>query len=78
MIIILSNIENAPVEKIGRELAALQFGSPGMHHEVPIDRALLEGYVGYYQLGAKFVLNVTRDGSRLFEGHKATENRSIS
>jgi D-alanyl-D-alanine carboxypeptidase len=66
VIIILSNIENAPVGKIGRELAALQFDIPGMHHEVPIDPALLEGYVGYYRLGPDFILNVSRDGSRLF------------
>jgi D-alanyl-D-alanine carboxypeptidase len=66
VIIILSNIENAPVEKIGHELAALQFGIPVTHHEVPIDPALLDGYVGHYQLGPKFILNVTRFGSRLF------------
>jgi len=66
-IIILSDTENAPVGKIGSELAALQFGvSDGHHRQVPIDPALLEQYVGYYQLGPKFILNITRDGDRLF------------
>jgi D-alanyl-D-alanine carboxypeptidase len=66
-IIILSNIENAPVPKIGSELAALQFGvSEGLHVQVPIDPAVLDQYLGDYQLGPKFVLHVTRDGDRLF------------
>ena len=65
-IIVLSNIETAPVDKIGRELAALQFGVLKTHHEVSIDQALLDGYVGYYQLGPKFILNVFREGDRLF------------
>jgi D-alanyl-D-alanine carboxypeptidase len=64
-IIVLSNIETAPVTKIARELAALQFGVAESYHEASVDPTLLDGYVGHYKLGPKFVLNVSRDGDRL-------------
>lgn len=65
-IIILSNVEQAPVEKIARELAALQVGVAELHHEAAVDPTMLDGYVGHYQLGPKFVLEVSRHGNRLF------------
>jgi D-alanyl-D-alanine carboxypeptidase len=65
-VIVLANLETAPVEKIARELAELAFGLYKPGHQAAIDPALLNGYVGYYQLGPKFVLNVSREGDRLF------------
>jgi len=65
-IIVLSNIETSPVEKIARELAALHFGIFEPQHETPVDPTSLDGYVGHYKLGPKFALNVSRDGARLF------------
>lgn len=66
-VIVLSNSDIAPVERIAHELAALQFGiAKTFPNEVLADPALLEGYAGYYRLGPKFVLHVSCDGSRLF------------
>jgi len=66
-IIVLSNVENAPVDRIARELAALRFGvSSAGHQEAPVDPAVFARYVGHYQLGPRFVLDVSRDGQRLF------------
>lgn len=50
-----------PAKRIEGEVAARP--SP---REVAIDPAVLEAYVGRYQLAPDFVLTVTRDGSRLF------------
>jgi CubicO group peptidase (beta-lactamase class C family) len=75
-VIILANIETTPVEKIARELAELAFGRyvpPG--HEATIDPVLLKGYVGHYRLGPRFVLNVSREGDRLFV--RATKQTKI-
>lgn len=65
-IIALSNLESAPVEKIARELAAIRFGIAEPHRAAPVDPALLDGYLGPYQLGPRFVLTVTREGDQLF------------
>lgn len=67
-VIVLSNLESAPVDRIGYELAALQFGvAPERQAEaVSIAPALLDGYVGFYQVGPKFVVNISREGDRLF------------
>lgn len=65
-VVVLSNLETAPVEKIARELAALHFGVAEPRHEASVDPTLFDGYVGYYQLGPKFVLNISREGDRLF------------
>ncbi|HVE84421.1 MAG TPA: serine hydrolase [Myxococcales bacterium] len=39
---------------------------PKAHHEVPIDSAVLDRYVGRYRFSATDVLTVTRDGNRLY------------
>jgi CubicO group peptidase (beta-lactamase class C family) len=65
-VIALSNIEIAPVEKIARELAAIRLGVAEAPRAAPVDPALLDGYVGHYQLGPRFVLTVTRQSDQLF------------
>jgi len=64
-IIVLANIQAAPVQKIARDLAALYFGATEEEHTV-LDAALLADYVGAYQLGPNHVLHVTQHGARLF------------
>lgn len=64
-IIVLANIQAAPVQKIARDLAALSFGAEA-EPEVALDAALLADYVGLYRLGPNRVLRVTQDGARLF------------
>jgi D-alanyl-D-alanine carboxypeptidase len=64
-IIVLSNLETAPVDKIARDLAALYLGVAEAIRETTVDPIVLDRYAGYYQLGPKFVLAVSRDGGRL-------------
>ncbi|HEY2532836.1 MAG TPA: serine hydrolase [Xanthobacteraceae bacterium] len=74
-VIVLANVEAAPADKIARELAELAFGVYTPGSVTAIDPALLTGYVGYYQLGSRFVLNVSRHGDRLFV--QATKQTNI-
>jgi D-alanyl-D-alanine-carboxypeptidase/D-alanyl-D-alanine-endopeptidase len=39
---------------------------PRERHEIAVDPKLFDGYVGRYELAAKFIITVTREGSRLF------------
>jgi CubicO group peptidase (beta-lactamase class C family) len=65
-IILLANIQAAPVQKIARDLAALYFGVTEAERDMVLDAALLADYVGAYRLGPGRVLRVTQDGARLF------------
>ena len=65
-IIVLANIQAAPVQKIARDLAALYFGVAGEERDMVLDAALLADYVGAYRLGPERILRVTQDGARLF------------
>jgi D-alanyl-D-alanine carboxypeptidase len=65
-IILLANIQAAPVQKIARDLAALYFGIAEDEPEVVLDPALLADYVGAYRLSPRRILRVTQDGARLF------------
>jgi D-alanyl-D-alanine carboxypeptidase len=64
-IVVLANIQAAPVQKIARDLAALYFGAEE-EREVLLDAALLADYVGSYRLAPGRVLRVTQEGARLF------------
>lgn len=66
-IVVLANIQAAPVQKIARDLAALYFGVEE-EREITLDAALLADYVGVYQLASGRVLRVTQEGARLFVG----------
>jgi CubicO group peptidase (beta-lactamase class C family) len=70
IIIVLSNLETAPVARIGNDLAAILFSKP---YELPkqrqvivLDPAIYEAYVGDYQLAPDVVLTVTTEAQRLF------------
>jgi D-alanyl-D-alanine carboxypeptidase len=65
-IILLANIQAAPVQKIARDLAALTFGVTVDECGVVLDAALLADYVGDYRLGPGKILRVTQEGARLF------------
>ncbi|MGC2392713.1 MAG: serine hydrolase [Methylovirgula sp.] len=64
-IVVLANIQAAPVQKIARDLAALYFGVDEAR-EITLDAALLADYAGVYQLAPGRLLRVTQDGARLF------------
>lgn len=69
-IIVLSNIETAPVDKISMDLAAILFGE---EYEMPIERVAIDmdpriydAYVGQYELAPNLVVAVTKENNRLF------------
>lgn len=64
-IVVLSNLEGVPADKIASELAAIHFGLGEPPRVVPVDAVLLDRYVGHYQLGPKFIIEVSREGKRL-------------
>ena len=69
-IIILSNLEQTPVGKMSVDLAAMVFGekytTPQVRKSVAVAPALLEKYVGKYEVQPDFHLTITRDDTRLF------------
>lgn len=69
-IVVLSNIETAPVDKISMDLAAIVFGE---EYEVPKERVAAEvdprihdAYVGQYELAPDLIVTVTKENNRLF------------
>lgn len=69
-IVVLSNIETAPVEKISMDLAAIVFGE---EYEVPkervaaeVDPRIYDAYVGQYELAPDLIATVTKENNRLF------------
>ncbi len=65
-IVLLANIQAAPVQRIARDLAALYFGVTEKECDMVLDAALLADYVGAYRLGPDRILRITQDGARLF------------
>ena len=69
-VVVLSNASTgAGVDDIGRHLlvpALPLLPAPALRKEVAVDPALLQRYVGRYELAPNFILNITRDGKSLF------------
>lgn len=69
-IIVLSNFEQAPVGRIGIDLAAMVFGEPydipKVRQEIAVDPAVLKAYTGEYELNADFHLVISVENDRLF------------
>jgi CubicO group peptidase (beta-lactamase class C family) len=68
-VIVLSNSENPRVGAIANDLAAIAFGQP---YKVPVERkvitvpsAVLDKYVGEYQLAPNFSFTITNEDGRL-------------
>ncbi len=70
-VIVLSNTETAPAQKIARDLAALHLG----HYEAPeaivLEDVILDRYPGTYRLGPRAVLTVAREGKDKSKGLSA-------
>ena len=64
-VIVLANNENAPVQKIARELSALAFGTLDPLDSIVLEDLILDRYAGTYQLGPRYFLSVTREFGRL-------------
>ena len=69
-IIVLSNIENSPVDKISIDLAAIVFGEkyevPEVRRAIKVDPRIYDTYVGQYELAPDFILTITKEDNRLF------------
>lgn len=68
-IVVLANLQGAPSERIGRDLAAIVFGQP---YDIPKERTAIKlpskvmaGYTGTYQSGA-FAFTVTMEDGHLY------------
>jgi CubicO group peptidase (beta-lactamase class C family) len=68
-VVVLSNIQAAPVGEIAGNLAAIDFGAayeaPREHKSIELDQKILERYVGEYQIGTNIVIAVTLEGGKL-------------
>lgn len=64
-VIVLSNTETAPAQKMSRELAALAFGALDRPEPIVLEDVILNRYVGTYRIGPRFFVTVSRDGGRL-------------
>lgn len=53
-------------DDLGRHILDSRYPAATFKKEVPVDAALLEPYVGVYELTPAFKIAVTRDGARLF------------
>jgi serine-type D-Ala-D-Ala carboxypeptidase/endopeptidase len=70
-VVALSNVSNAEgVDDIGRHLINASFPLATFvskeRKAVPVDTKLFAGYVGRYEMAPNFILNITRDGDRLY------------
>jgi len=69
-VIVLSNIETAPSDRIANDIAAILFDKP---YELPkqrqvieVDSALYEAYVGDYELMPGVILSITAESGHIF------------
>jgi len=53
-------------DDLGRHILQSRYPVATFHKEVPVDAAVLEKYVGEYEMTPAFKITVTREGSRLF------------
>lgn len=64
-VIVLANNENAPAQKIARELSALWFGVIDPPDSIVLEDVILDRYAGTYQLGPRYFLTLTSEFGRL-------------
>ena len=68
-VIVLSNIDSAPVNTIARNIGAIALGlrheAPEERRAVEIDTKIYDAYVGRYELTPDFIITITREGNRL-------------
>lgn len=79
-VIVLSNMDSAPVNTIARNVGAIVLG---MRHEAPegrrairIDSKIYDAYIGRYEVAPDFIITITKEGDRLFgeaNGHPQVE-----
>ena len=70
VVIVLSNLDAAPVLDIGKGLAAIVFGEPytlpKVYKEVTLEPSVLQAYAGRYALGPDFTVTVSLEDGYLY------------
>lgn len=68
-VIVLSNNRGVPSERIAKDLSAVVFGAaykiPQERKVIPVSGAVLEKYVGQYQLRPNFIITMSLEGGKL-------------
>lgn len=66
-VIILNNIFNRQIETIGLSIFAILYNQPYSYFdEIKLTQAVLENYVGEYEVNASYKVKITRTGDQLF------------
>ena len=69
-IIILSNLENSPMNRINRDLITITFGknyeAPVLEKTIALEDSIIKSYTGTYQLKEGFNFQIIADNERLF------------
>jgi CubicO group peptidase (beta-lactamase class C family) len=79
-VIVLSNLDSIPANRIARDLAAVVFGQyreeVREHKALAVDPRIFDAYVGQYELSRNLIVSVTREGDKLVAqatGHHKVE-----
>jgi CubicO group peptidase (beta-lactamase class C family) len=69
-VIVLSNIDSAPVNRIGTDLAAILFGEkyelPREKKAISVEPEILDTYVGEYEVSPEFHIYITKENGQLY------------
>ena len=69
-VIVLTNIETAPSDRIANDIAAILFDKPyelpKQRQAIEVDSALYEAYVGNYELVPGVILSITAESRQIF------------
>ena len=69
-IIVLSNFEHSPTQKISNDLAAIVFGEnyelPKERKAIKVDPKIYDAYVGQYEFSPEFIAMITKENNSLF------------
>lgn len=66
-VILLNNIYNREIESIGTAVLAILYDKPyHFFEEIKLSAAVLENYVGNYEINADYHIRITREDDRLF------------
>lgn len=68
-VVVFSNLQDAPAGQIAQKLSAILFGEPyelpNARKPIAVSAAILDSYVGEYQLTANFSIKIAREGDGL-------------
>jgi len=69
-IIVLSNFEHSPTQKISKDLSAIVFGGkyelPKERKAIKVDPGIYDAYIGQYEFSPEFIAMITKENKSLF------------